>query len=57
MTSSTRENWRKIGQILGSYLLSHGEPETHDGGGRRPLKTRYGGGIVRIDQMAQLHFA
>jgi len=53
MTSSTRENWRKIGQILGSYLLSHGEPETHDGGGRRPLKKK-GGGVESIDQMRGL---
>ena len=51
MTSSTMENWRKIGQILGSYILSHGGPEKHDGRREEALKNNGGGGVVRIDQM------
>ena len=44
MTSSTMENWRKIGQILGSYLLSHGGPKKHDGRREEALKNNRGGG-------------
>ena len=56
MTSSTIENWRKIGQILGSYILSHGGPEKHDGRREEALKNNRGGGVVRIDQMKKLLF-